>query len=86
MKERKGCRKFNGTVVVIQTLLKPPAYVGMGKGTSLITTQFKMEEGVQQGAVESSWLFLLGTNPAFHGCNILMARHEGTLPAITNNN
>ena len=85
MKEAKGCGKVND-IVVMQFLFKLSACIGVGKGIHLITAPFDMEEGVLQGAVESSWLFLLGTNPAFHGCNILMARHEGTLPAITNNN
>ena len=45
-----------------------------------------MEEGVQQGAVESGWLLLLGINPAFQRCNRFLAEHGGTLTAIIDDN
>ena len=53
-KEMKGCGKLDDMVAFMQTILEPSAYVGMGKGTELVTAPFKMEEGVQQGAVESA--------------------------------
>ena len=86
MKEMKGCGKLDNTVMFKQTLLEPSAYVGMGKGTDLVTAPFQMEEGFQQGAVESGWLFLLGVNPAFQRCNRLLAEHGGALTVIINDN
>ena len=86
MREMKGCGKLDDTVAFMQTLLEPSAYVGMGKGTNLVTAPFRMEEGVQQGAVESGWLFSLGANPAFQRCNRMLAEHGGALTAIIDDN
>ena len=68
MKKMKGYGKLDDTVTFMQTLLKPSAYAGMGKGTDLVTAPFEIEEGVQQGTVESGWLFSLGVNPALQRC------------------
>ena len=56
LKAMKGCGKLADTVAFMQTLLEPSAYVCIGKGIDLVTAPFKMEEGVQQGTVESDWL------------------------------
>ena len=86
MNKMKGCGKLDNTVTIMQTFLKLSVYVGTSKETGLATAPFKIEEGVQQSAVESGWIFLLGVSPAFHRCNRLLAEHGGALPAIINNN
>ena len=82
----KGCGKLADTVAFMQTLLEPSAYVCIGKGIDLVTAPFKMEEGVQQGAMESGWLLLCGVNSAFQRCNRLLAEHGGALTVIINDN
>jgi hypothetical protein len=86
MKEMKGCGKLDNIVAFMQILLEPSAYIGMGKETNLVTAPFKMEEGVQQGAVESGWLFSFGANPACQWCNRLLVKHGGAITAIVNDN
>ena len=61
----------------MHALLDPHAYVGMGKGTDLTTTPFKMAKGTHQGAVESSYLFCIAVNPAFKRANREIAEHGG---------
>ena len=56
----RGSGQLDDTLVFSQALLEVDAYVGMGSGTSLHTTPFTMNEGMHQGAIESSWFFSLG--------------------------
>ena len=86
MHEMKGLGKLDDTVVFVQSLLEPSAYVGMGKGTELITAPFRVDERVHQGAVESCWLFSLGVNKPFQPCNRFLDEHGGGMVAIIDNN
>ena len=85
MKETKGCGKVDD-IVVMQFLLKLSACIGVGKGIHLITAPFDMEEGVLQGAVESSWIFSLGSNPASQRCSIFLVEHGGAMISIIDDN
>ena len=86
LQETKTCGKLDDTVVFMQTLLEPHAYVGMGKGTSLTTAPFKMSEGTHQGAVESGWYFCMGVNKPFKRANRDIAEHGGGMTAIMDDN
>ena len=46
-------------------LLAPRSYVGIGSGTNVSTAPFRIEEGVQQGAVESLYMFALAVNKPY---------------------
>ena len=45
--------ELHDTLAYFYKLLEPKSYVGMGSGTNVSTAPFRIEEGVQQGAVES---------------------------------
>ena len=45
-----------------------------------------MDEGVQQGVVESACLFSLGANKAFKRCNSTLIEHRGATAAIIDDN
>ena len=84
--EAKKSGKLDDTVAFMHALLEPLAYVGMGKGTELITASFRVAEGTHQGAVESGWLFSLAVNPTFKQCDRMVAEHGGGLVAIMDDN
>ena len=86
LREVKGSGKLDDTVAFMQALLEPSAYVGMGKGTNLITAPFRVAEGTHQGAVESGWLFSLAVNPAFKRADREMAEQGGGVTAIIDDN
>ena len=46
-------------------LLEPRSYVGIGSGTNVSTAPFRIEKGVQQGAVESLYMFALTVNKPY---------------------
>ena len=48
---------LDNTLAFSHALLEPVAYVGMGNGTRLLTTQFLSREGGQQGAVKRGSFF-----------------------------
>ena len=75
LQEAKKSGKLNDTVAFMHALLEPSAYVGMGKGTELMTAPFRVAEGTHQGAVESGWLFSLAVNPTFKMCDRMVAEH-----------
>ena len=68
MREVKGCGQLDDTFELMQTLLELCAYVGMGKGTNLVIALFIMEEGVQQGVVQSK---------CFQSYRRMLAEHVG---------
>ena len=86
MHEMKDTGKLDHTVVFMQSLLEPSAYVGMGKGTELTTAPFRMDKGFHQGAVNSGWLFSLCFNKPFQRCNRGLADHGGGMMAIVDDN
>ena len=86
MHEMKGLGKLDDAVIFMQSLLEPSAYGRMGKGTELITTLFRMGEGVYQGAVESGWFFSLGVNKPFQRCNLFLAECGGGIAASIDDN
>ena len=51
----------------------------MGSGTNLTDTSFLSEEGLQQGAIESSGLFCLVINAANKKTNAWLSREGGAL-------
>lgn len=86
MAAMKEAGKLNHTVVFMQTLLLPLAYVGIGKGTALMTAPFQVSEGVHQGTVESGWIFSLGVKKPFQRCNRTLTEQGGGMTAIINDN
>ena len=86
LQEVKQSGVLGDTVAFMHALLEPSAYVGMGKGTQLITAPFRVPEGTHQGAVESSWLFSIAVNKPFQRANNRMAEQGGGLVAIIDDN
>jgi len=82
----RGSGQLDDTLVFSQALLDVNAYVGMGSGTSLHTTPFTMNEGMHQGAIESSWFFSLGCNAAFQNHRGALAPNGGGVAAIIDDN
>jgi hypothetical protein len=63
-------------------LLCHSSYVGMGSGLHLTNAPFRFDEGVQQGAVESSWFFAIACNKVFQNLNNKLAPFGGGIMAI----
>jgi hypothetical protein len=66
--------------------LQTTSYVKIGSGLHLINASFRIGEGVQQGAVESSWFFAIACNKVFQNLNNKLAPFVGGVMAIINNN
>eukprot|EP00957_Ditylum_brightwellii_P128196 9777529-Ditylum_brightwellii.AAC.1 len=58
------CPDLCGTYLFFHKILSPCSYVGLGGGAHVITAPFTCNKGVQQGAVDASFLFCAGTNKA----------------------
>ncbi len=56
----------------------------MESGLRLTNAPFKIHEGVQQGAIESSWFFAIACNKAFQKLNNRLAPFGGGFMAIIN--
>jgi hypothetical protein len=52
------------TLVFTHLTLNPGSYIAIGGGTNMTDAGFRVEEGVQQGAAPSGWLYSLGQNSA----------------------
>eukprot|EP00957_Ditylum_brightwellii_P209812 15363347-Ditylum_brightwellii.AAC.1 len=55
---------LHGTYIFFHKLLQVHSYNGLGGSTYLTPTDFTCSKGVQQGAVEASFLSCMGTNKA----------------------
>jgi hypothetical protein len=51
------------------TMLTPNSFIVMVSGTNLTAAPFRSEEGLQQGAVPSGYLFTLRCNKAYQCAN-----------------
>jgi hypothetical protein len=51
---------LHNTLVFTHLMLSPRSFIAMGSGTNMTDAKFRVEEGVQQGAVPSGWLYSLG--------------------------
>eukprot|EP00957_Ditylum_brightwellii_P018007 1356836-Ditylum_brightwellii.AAC.1 len=58
------CPNLCGTCLFFHKLLQVHSYIGLGGGANLTSTDFTCSKGVQQGTVEASFLFCMGTNKA----------------------
>jgi hypothetical protein len=58
----------------------------MGSGLHLTNTPFRIDEGVQQGAIKISWFFAIACNKAFQNLNNRLAPFGGGVMAIINDN
>ncbi|EJK69331.1 hypothetical protein THAOC_09421, partial [Thalassiosira oceanica] len=74
---------LHDTLVYLFRLLEPRSYVGMGSGTNVSTAPFRIEEGVQQGAVESLYAFSLSVNKPYKRAKARLAEGGGGITAIT---
>jgi hypothetical protein len=63
------------TLVFTHLTLNTKSYVAMGSGTNMTDANFRVEEGVHQGAVPSGWSYSLGQNHA-------MQSHRARVEAI----
>ncbi len=61
--------KFGDILMFSHALLCHSSYVGMGSGLCLTNAPFRIDEGVPQGAVESSWFFAIACSKAFQNLN-----------------
>lgn len=73
---------LHDTLVYLFRLLEPRSYVGMGSGTNVSTAPFRIEEGVQQGAVESLYAFSLSVNKPYKRAKARLAEGGGGITAI----
>ncbi len=55
---------LHNTLVFTHLTLNPRSYIAMGSGADTTDAGFRVEEGVQQGAVPSVWLYSPGQNNA----------------------
>ncbi len=55
---------LHDTLLFTHLMLNPRSYIVMESSTVMTDAEFRVEEGVQQGAVPSGWLYLLGQNNA----------------------
>jgi hypothetical protein len=51
--------KFGDILMFSHALLCHSSYIRMGSGLRLTTAPFRIDEGVQQGALECSWFFAM---------------------------
>eukprot|EP00957_Ditylum_brightwellii_P108303 8262247-Ditylum_brightwellii.AAC.1 len=58
------CLNLCGTYLLFHKLLQVNSCIGLGSSVHLISADFSCSEGVQQGTVEASFLFYMGTNKA----------------------
>jgi hypothetical protein len=54
MRALQEAEKFGDILMFSHALLCLSSYIGMGSGLHLTNMPFRLDEGVQQGAVESS--------------------------------
>jgi hypothetical protein len=78
--------KFGGVLMFSHVLLCHSSYVGMGSGLRLTNAPFIIDEGVRQGAIESSWFFAIACNKAFQNLNSRLAPFGGGIMAVINDN
>jgi hypothetical protein len=67
-------------------LLCHSSYAGMGSATHLTNAPFRIDDGVQQGAVESSWFFEIVSNKAFQKLHNWLKPFGGRVMAIIDDN
>eukprot|EP00957_Ditylum_brightwellii_P017112 1290124-Ditylum_brightwellii.AAC.1 len=58
------CTELRGTYFFFKKILSQNSYIGLGSGAHVRMAPFTCKEGIQQGAVEASFLFCVGTNMA----------------------
>ena len=73
---------LHDTLAYFYKLLEPKSYVGMGSGTAVSTAPFRIEEGVQQGAVESLYMFGLAVDKPYQRARVRLAEGGGGITAI----
>jgi hypothetical protein len=78
--------KFGDILMFSHTLLCHSLYVGMGSGIRLTNVPFRIDEGVQQGAVESSWFFAIACNKVFQNLNNKLTSFGGGVKAYIDSN
>ena len=69
MEELTAQESLEGLYAYTHAMLTPMSFIGMGRGTNLTAAPFRSEEGLQQGAVPSGYLFTLGCNKAYQRAN-----------------
>ncbi|EJK64395.1 hypothetical protein THAOC_14871, partial [Thalassiosira oceanica] len=74
--------ELHDTLAYFFKLLEPKSYVGMGSGTNVSSAPFRIEEGVQQGAVESLYMFGLSVNKPYRRARARLAEGGGAITAI----
>eukprot|EP00957_Ditylum_brightwellii_P050902 3860804-Ditylum_brightwellii.AAC.1 len=58
------CTELRGAYFFFHKVLSQNSYIGLRSGAYVCIVSFTCEEGVQQGVVEASFLFCVGTNRA----------------------
>jgi hypothetical protein len=79
-------QKFGDILMFSHTLLCHSSYTGLGSCMRLTHVLFRIDEGIQQGAVESSWFFAITCNRAFQNLNNKLTPFRGGIMAIVDNN
>ncbi len=82
MRALREAEKFGDILMFSHAFLCHSSYVGMGSGLRLTNAPYRIDEGVQQGAVESSWFFAFACNKAFQNLNNKLAPFGGGVMAI----
>ena len=65
LKSIEEYRELSDTLIFNHTIIDTIQYVSMGNSINLITGLFKVENGVQQGAIEGRWFYSMGYRKAF---------------------
>jgi hypothetical protein len=86
MRALQEAEKFGDMLMFSHALLCHSSYFGMGSGLHLTNAPFRIDEGVQQGAVESSWFFAIPCNKGFQNLNNKLAPFGGGVMAIIDDN
>ncbi len=76
MRALREAEKFSDILMFSHALLCHSSYVRMGSGLLLTNTPFRIDKGVQQEAVESSWFFAIACNKALQNLNNRLAPEE----------
>ena len=82
MEELTAQESLEGLYAYTHAMLTPMSFIGMGSGTNLTAAPFRSEEGLQQGAVPSGYLFTLGCNKAYQRANRDLNMVGGAMFAI----
>jgi hypothetical protein len=77
---------LHDTLVFTHLVLNPRSYITMGSSTDMSDAGFRVKEGVQQGAVPSSWLYSLGQNSAMQNLRTRTEAVGGGVTIVLDNN